>query len=450
MSYILFLVTLLFVICLIHSKNGFEKTLWFYIAVFVLMGSINKEKYTLLLEPSDWITLILLSVLIIYGLCGGRKYVLKITWPDLLLLFYFSFTIYMPLVMDILNPSPYPYSHFTFLMPMRIWFVYRIFFYILSEANAHRKEHVNFHFIINVMLVIGFISALIAISRHFPIPYVHDFIDNTWPTKPRHLRLAGTMSGINGTGNFFAFLTVFALYRFQLTYKFRYIVCFCLFSICILLTGSFSSICTIIVGLTLFIKKYANKKVIRWLKISAIAGLVVVLVVPKFSDIISTRFKKKFQPTSEIRIIPNNLRGRLSYWKVYSNSLLNKYEGIYGFGPGGMYNDPDSYAIHGNAESFYFRVLGDSGFIGLLAFFVIIYYILKKLKFLRRNSQYVKQAFLMKIIIIMFLVSGVANQTLYYGGSLEIFAIILAASYMMDMERRVIKGQKWQWARLYH
>ena len=239
MIIILYIAISIFILFSLHRTEGLKAVLWLYIAAFILLGGLNKAKYSYFLEPADWFTLIIFGCFFIYGLAQKREYTFEINWPDILLLFYFTFTIYMPMIINLQKISLNPYSYFTFFMPMRIWFVYRIFFYAMSEAGYRKEKDVNFDYIINAMLFIGSISALIAMLRYFPIPYVQDFIEDTWPiiTNGRHVsieyckRLVGTMSAINGTGSFFAFLIIFSLYKFNLTHKSLYIVYSILFFI---------------------------------------------------------------------------------------------------------------------------------------------------------------------------------------------------------------------------
>jgi len=437
MRFILVII-LVIIFCLLHRTGGLKKVLWIYIASFILLGGLNEKKYSYFLEPADWITLIIFISIFIYGLAQKRKYISEINWPDKLLLFYFTFTLYLPIIINLIKPSLNPYSYLTFFMPMRIWFVYRVFFYALSEAHHRKNNDLNFDYIINAILIIGSISALIAILRYFPIPYLQDFIEDTWPiTKwgghasiEYWKRLWGTSGGTNTTGNLFGILLLFSLYRFKLDK--RFIVFSCLFFICVLLSGSFSTMAGLIIILVFFFREYVSKKLIITAMAIILLGSVVIYKVPVLSDAVGTRFAKRFYAQSEFNIMPNNLQKRLGYWQVFTNTLLNKRNGIFGFGPGGMRNDPASLSFHGgNPESFYFRILGDSGFIGLSAFIIMIWFIFKRIRLLKINGRYKEEALIIGIVIMFYLVTGVANETLYSGACTEIFGIILCFIYLM-------------------
>ena len=72
MTYLILFITL-FTIYLLHKRNGLKTLLWLYIAFFILLGGLNKEKYSYLLEPADWFTLIVFAAFFIYGLAQKRK-----------------------------------------------------------------------------------------------------------------------------------------------------------------------------------------------------------------------------------------------------------------------------------------------------------------------------------------------------------------------------------------
>lgn len=431
---------------------GLKKVLWLYMASFILLGGLDKKKFSYFLEPADWFTLIVLIAIIFYGFAQKRNYISEINWPDKLLFFFFTFTIFLPITTTLIKSSLNPYSYLSFLMPIRIWFVYRIFFYFLSEARHHKESDLDFEYILNAILIIGSISALIAILRYFQIPYLQEFIEDNWPilSGKRIIpieywgRLYGTSGGTNATGNLFGILLLFSFYKFKLEKIFIFFSL--LFFICVLLSGSLSTMAGLIIALFFIIREYAgNKKIINLTIIVIIFGAVIVYKIPVLSDAVGSRFKKVFYTKLEYNIVPNNLQARFSYWRVFTNSLTNKYNGIVGFGPGGMRNDPESRTFQGgNPESFYFRILGDSGILGLFAFLILIWIILKRIKFLKTNALYKNKAFIFKIVIIFYLAAGIANQTLYYGACTEIFSILLCYIYFMakNLAQSQIKAVK--------
>ena len=209
---ILIILLLIFFIILLHSRKGLNLIVYIYIFSFILAGGLNKTRFLYILEPADWLTVILLAAFFLYCSTKKRDYLFKITWADKFFFIYLIFIVVFPLIIHFKQDFT-PEQLVNHFIPIRLWVVYRVFFYLQSEAAQRKYYKLNIDYFIRVFIFAGFVSALIAITRYLPynIPFIKDFINETWPL-PREgwFRLWGTNGGTNAAGNLFAVMILFS------------------------------------------------------------------------------------------------------------------------------------------------------------------------------------------------------------------------------------------------
>ena len=421
----------LFIFTLIHKRNGLKWIVAICIYSYVLMGGLTKEKFKFIVELSDWINIFVFSAFFIYCMIKKRQYLFKINWPDRLLLLYISVVVFIPFIFNyIFSEVNYDvvYGHF---IPLRLWLVYRIFYYLTEEARLRDYRDIDFDNMKHILFIAGLISGIISIIRFLPfnIPIIKPLIEELWPL-PRFGwdRLYGTNGGTNATGNLFAILFILSVDDYFKYRRKKTLFFLILFFICLLLSGSLSSIGGTIIIIFLYFKNYISLKRLLSVLVITCLGFIILSRVSTFSSMVTNRFQRKFYYEGKFNPMPNNLADRLYWWNKFSNILIEEKKIWFGYGPGGLVNYQREY-IDANPESFYFRLLNDSGIFAPLIFILIIFYIRKKIIY---GIKIKHLPIVIYYIILFYPIAGIANQTLYYGAMLEIFAIILSYLFIIE------------------
>jgi len=423
-------------------KNLFKYLPFFYLFFSILTGAIS-EDYKFIFEPVDWATISFFLIFSFYGLLNKRTYLTKYSWIDKIIWGYYIIVIIIPLIINIFfYNSPLSYKYF---MPVRIWLVYRIFFCFFNELKIRNENTFGIKNILNILLIISSIAAILSIIRFFPTS-LSTWIKETWPiyyeeevvTIHRLGRLQGTMSGINGSGNFFCILSIISLFLYQYYKNIRYILIAGLFIICLLLTGSLSSIFAFIIILFFFHKKLLPHKNIFSYTLLSIAIYFLIAFNVQFNTSVQKRIDRTFNTSQKYQYLPDflpyTLDSRIGYWVEFTSILVSEGRLFFGLGPGGFFNY--NWASHNylgeiglnpNAESFYFRIVNESG---ILAFIYVIFFFHKIYHFSNQKTfKGRKYFYLFKMLLLVYIFAGIGNETLYYGANTEFFGLLLASIY---------------------
>ncbi|MFN8229377.1 MAG: hypothetical protein U0V03_00480 [Bacteroidia bacterium] len=285
-------------------------------------------------------------------------------------------------------------------------------------------------------MVVGLLSAFISMSRFFNLPG-GELIENLWPVyyEKKQIkmstwgRMTGTMSDTNGAGNFFCFLTIISLFELK-ELKLKTIIFPFIFGVSVILTGSFSSIAALGVVLLIYFRKRIFSKNLIFVILITLGIIYSLQKVDIFKSAINKRFETGYVGNKNKGILPSNLQGRIGYWKTFSTILYEEGRLMFGLGPGGFFNyqHGKNNVVNQNAESFYFRIINESGIFAL--FFVLIFFsfIFRKVIYAIPKNNHYKQLFI--LILLSFLISGIANETLYYGSNASLFGIVLCMIYV--------------------
>jgi len=412
---------------------------------------MNKNTYFYIFEPTDWLTIIVLCIFIIYGVTHDRDYIFRTSWIDKVLFIYLFLLFSYPLLFNFReNIINHPMLK-GFFFPIKIWVVYRLFFYIFSEYSIKddTKSPELHHYIFNTFLYAATVSAVISILRYFPIPFVQDFIEETWPiiSNGVHLKITewkqlwATMSGTNGSGNFFAFSLIISLYQLKFYKRKRNIIFSLLFLLCVILSGSLGSFITMLVGVFLLYYKSFSAKHLLSLFLIFLFIFVLFGFVDSFRSYTMRRARSQLHKSKRVGILPYSLAARLGYWQDHLKYVVKDDKYLFGFGVSGIrdYYREHNIKGHGNPESFYFTLILQSGFVSLLMYFVMMYIIFSKTNILRKSKLFIFEFYLIRILLIMYLFAQVTNNTLNSGGSLELFSLLLILIYYarLGMRRQI-------------
>lgn len=447
---ILRLLIIVFVFYLMFSKRWLYALISAFFMVFILTGSLNESYNRLPINIKDFFTIVIWLLLTIYFIVKKRKFVTTFFWPDKLLLGYFIVVLIIPLFLQYFVRANDYSNIFKYFLPVKLWFVYRIFYYIYME-QLRKKVDINqtIFLLLRIFLYVSLISAAISLLRYFPLFKIQSFIEQTWPimTNGRQVsiekwgRLWSTMSGTNGSGSFYGLSAFISFYLFMKIKNIKFFYFFILFTMCLLLSGSFSSGIGFIVVMLIFSRSKLNIKTVSAIAFSGIAIYFLITSTSFFSSAISKRYSSNFRESNErIGILPSNLSGRIGYWTTNTRYLFSENVVIQGFGPGGIRDFAETVTdddIHGNPESFYLAILLESGIFALAYLLFFLYYIYKKSSLnIHKNHEYAQ---LFKFTIIMVSISNVANLTLYYGGNLEMFCFALSSIFIIDYTYKIEK-----------
>jgi len=396
---------------------------------FFILGGLNKQHYSFIFELSDWIILVTLLTLILFGLINKREYLVKFSRIEILLIIYFIFQVFIPLVYHLSNEISSG-DVFKYLIPIRIYFVYKIFFFLFSELNVRAIKNERLLWLIPIILKVGAISAIISLIKFLPynIPLISNALDIAWPLPAlKWYRLWGTNGGTNSAGNLFALLTIISIYyNVKIKKTSIGLVYTGLFIICLLLSGSLSSIGGF--GIVLFMTSIMIKE-FRILKLKQLLFPLIIFIVSIFysetiKESLLLRIQKQFRVYGEIRFIPFSLEDRLKWWGKQIEEISDKNKMMFGYGPGGMEKQHDPInRIDTGAESFYLKLLQFYGLPSIIYFLAFCTYLLYLIK---NKCYYDKHNQILFPIIMFYPIAGIANETLHYGAMTEIFGFTLS------------------------
>jgi hypothetical protein len=432
---------------LFFARKGIRYIIFLDLFFQIFTGSLNGT-FDVFLKPADWSILIIFINFIIYSFLKKRSYFLRFTFIDKIVLFYFIIVLLIPLMVNYYN---YGSSiTFKYFIPIRFWLVYRNYYCFFEENKYKSTDKISVDFIFKYLLLLGIVSAVLSISRFFNYPG-RSIIEDLWPIyyQDKQIpmtewgRLCGTMSGTNGTGNYFCFLTAISLLKLEIKKKITWIFPF-FFSLAVILSGSFSSIAALFVILFInFKNKLFSFRFVLILGI-VLLGAVVLTKTDVFRQKLERRVETGYKGEKAVGILPSNLVARYGYWSTFLNILIRDNRIYFGMGPGGFFNyqyGKDD-VINQNAESFYFRILNESGIFALfyiIVFFSIIYW---QIQTFSKDPRIVKYQLLFKQIIIILLVAGIANETLYYGSNTSLFGTFLGILGYLMLNRNSIPIDK--------
>jgi len=398
--------------------------LYIYLIVIIFFGNVNPFQYRWIISYVDFANIVYLIFFFIYGVLNKRKYIYSYTKLDVLLLSLTYFLTFPPLLLNEIINYNYFYS---FFYSIRIFMTYKILSFIYYEYQIKYKRIINIEDFFKPLLFLALISGAISIIKYFPF-WIGDLFNDIWPVVSNGQivdqlywgRLWGTMGGTNTAGNFFTVAACTSLYMYlkksQTVYKYHFIF----FSLCVLLSLSFSSIVAYIIINIYLLNKNINYKILILAGLIAITFTVVINQNDVFRPLIEVRFNRNIDSES---IVPKNLQARFLYWEDYINKVFDdKLHFIYGYGPGGVRH---LNTIHGNPESFYFRIFNESGFIGILSYFVLFRYIFIRLKVFNKSESLRNEKTLISIILALILIQSIGNEPIYSNGVTQIFAFLL-------------------------
>ncbi len=405
--------------------------LYLYLLVIIFTGTLNPIKYRLFISYVDLSNLLLLLYFLIYGLLNKRKYIFNLYKTDIILLFCIVFLTIPSIIFNDKINTGYLFKHF---YPIRILITYKIMHFIFYERLIESKKDLVIDDYFKPIILLSIISALLSIIRYLPIQ-IGFLINDIWPifsngeilSQLYWGRLWGTMGGTNSAGNYFTILALISLYNLYFNKIKWYLFPYLLFTICVILSLSFTSIISYIVGVIyIFSKKISFNAIIMSFFIITIS-----LVLVWQNETLKTLVQKRVGANvSSGSIVPKNLQTRMGYWKNFlrlssENERLNF---LYGFGPGGarIHSRNKEFKIHGNPESFYFRIYNEAGFIGIFTFVFLFYYSIRKLILCRKRGQFnEKEKIFIILIFLLILVQSIANEPLYSNGITQIFCFLL-------------------------
>ena len=410
------------------KRNGNKYLYLIAILAFTLGGALNRTFFTFsFLSPSECTIIILFAVLLSKGLVLNRPYVFHVTWVDKIYFFYILCAIIIPIFVNSANLN-IDIDFFKFMLPIKTWVVYRIFYCLLFENYLEGKLKEKIDLIFNLVLFIAAVASLIGILRLLGLPAITDLINHIWIAEARP-RLWSTMGGINTGALFFAICAIISIFQFIKHNKNIYLIYFSLFIFSVILTGSFSATITLIFALIIFFKKYFNVK--RLLIISSfltICFAIILSIAPiknSVDHVIKRRIRQQFpQSATTYKWIPSHLAGRYRRWVKLYDYFLEKP--IFGYGLKGIPEVDVRTRVY--THNYYVFLIVYSGILGISAYLFMIYVVLKKLNKLK---QFKHEGFLAKVIIVMYLISQISQLSFQYGGLSEFFGILLALTAIM-------------------
>ncbi len=160
------------------KRNGNKYLYFIVILAFTLGGALNITFFTFsFLSPSECTIVILFVVLLSKGLVLNRPYVFHVTWVDKIYFFYILCAIIIPIFVNSADLN-IDIDLFKFMLPIKIWIVYRIFYCLLFENYLEGKLKEAIDLIFNMVLFIATIASLIVILRLLNLPVVTDLIND--------------------------------------------------------------------------------------------------------------------------------------------------------------------------------------------------------------------------------------------------------------------------------
>ena len=198
-----------------------------------------------------------------FSIIKKRSYFFEVNKVDRILLTSIAFLTIPSLVFNDKIHFGYLFTHF---YPIRIFLTYKIFSFIYFEYETLYGRPIKFTDFTKPLIILGIFSAFLSLIRYMPND-VGFLINDIWPITsngkivPQLVwgRLWGTMGGTNTVGNFFTILAFICLYYYHFKNRSKYIYPFLLFSLCVAVSLSFTSISAMLWNLLYFYKKDKSK-----------------------------------------------------------------------------------------------------------------------------------------------------------------------------------------------
>jgi hypothetical protein len=438
--------TIIILFLLSFRNKGLPIISFLLVVNTIMITGFNKDLFATRLEIADIFFFSTLLAFSIYGLINKRKYILTLNYGDLLISLYLLIIVLIPYFIWFLT-SGYTanvvYIH-KYFIPLRMLLLYRMWYLLFSEYTL-RKENTGIiiNKIFNYLIIVGIFSAIIGILRFLPFDGVNSVFTLLWPAEQfgieevimgeNMFRLWGTNGATNSAGNLFAVLLILSMWFLKNEWKKYYIFSVIIFSAALLLTGSFSSIIAVLI-LIVFSKKIRNIKSISIFIILSVVAFIGLMSIDILFELIKRRFLDQLYQIGNFEL-PSNLVARLSYWDSFWRLSINNDKLWFGWGPGGARNYTGPVYIHGNPESFYFRIFNDSGIFAVIYLIIFLSIIYNSAKFLIQKGSIPE---IITPILSILIIAGIANQTFYYGALTEIFTFVLALIYFYKTSRNSI------------
>ena len=428
MPYIVIFCLLLISFITLHYKKGIKLLLLLIPYIFILAGGLSRQKFSLILEPSDLVLVITLVALILFCLYKKRKYLIVLNFVDLFLLSYIFLLIILPLSFHIQNNINQ--KLFEYFIPIRLYVTYKLFYLLICEYLYHNEGFLKKKEILYIFFIPGIISGIVGLINIMPynIPYVSMQIKTLFPVPQESwYRLWGTNGGTNAAGNLFSVLFLISIYYYlKIDTSKKHLLLFSIFYfVCVLLSGSFSSLGGLIISIGIYTLFYVNiqwKKFLIFLITSMFLGLII-FNISEIGNRIVKRFQEQFYYYGTLNLVPNNLKDR-AYWAERQLKLLFKDNHIlWGMGPGGMAHSKYRYVLDTGSESFYMELIHNYGILSILWFMILFIIIIRKTNQAINENDFPNIFF---AVIIFYLVAGIANLTLHYGALTELFGFMLS------------------------
>ena len=414
------------------------------IASFILLNTLNPTIYGFHgLMPNEFI-------IILFFIIFAFERRILISWVDKAFFIFFALSIIIPLILNYPTINP---GAFGLLLPLKTWMVYRIALQLFRIGRQLNSTVDLIHIVLNIMIAVSAIAALIGILRYMKLANITAFINTTWPAKEIFLnpeqfgRLSSTMSGVNGTGIFFAAITILVWYMYQQKRNPIYLTLSIYFFFTMLLTGSFTAIlclsiaCLISYRRILYSFLSAKNVIILTFSILLISYAAIQIKPLKnfMTNVAEKRMERQYgERVRPHQLIPYSLYGRAIRWP-YQLSILSE-KPIFGYGPDIPIKKLIFLSGSANTHNFYIFMLMQGGIVGFLAYLRFKFILLKK----TMTIKYDKEKDTIVAVLFIFLFSQITSLTFQYGGISELYGIIMAFIFYLSVDSRkeYLEGNK--------
>jgi len=400
---------------------------------YLFGGHLNSELYGFSgLLPQELILFITFFFTIFLSAIRNNKLFFFITWGDKVF-FFFYITIYL---------IPWLFNLYDFLkdrdifivrqlLPIKIWIVYRIFYYIYTVSKNKLEILSKMFNITLITYVYGMVvSGIIGTLRLIYTAVITEYINITWPfvsaLQGNFTRMQGTVGGINGGGILFAISAIFSLYLYTVERKTVFLYIFPIIMFFLLFTASFSSVAIFLIMFIYLIYKsmYFKIEKILWVGVFSLFIGSFLLLNNQINTTLSTTMENRLESQlggNDDNITPNSFKFRIGLWTQYAEYFAEKP--FFGYG----YKTNSANFIEKNhrnliSENYFVETLLYGGVFSFFSFLWFYYYISNK----ARNIYYfVEKRKIIIAILLGIFISQISNMTLMYGGITELFGILI-------------------------
>lgn len=417
-------------------KNGDRNIFVCFIFAAVFGGTIKSELYSFsFLSISEWTILILFIAVHARVIIINKMIFLNITWIDKIFSIFLLGSIIIPLLSNFTDLYDLNIQFFKFFITIQVWMAYKIIYLILMENILKGRLDEKVNFILDCLLAFSAVSAVLGIASLAKFPLIADIINSIWDIHDR-LRLSSTVGGINGSALFFAICAVISSFQMIKHNRLIYLIYFSVFSLSLVLSGSFSAAISFFFAFSILLIRYAKLiRVKMVLQLFALFAFFIPLVY-SFSPVgnvaervIERRIEQQFPEESE-SVVPSHLSSRYRRWVELFDYFIEKP--FFGYGYNGIPEIGRIARVY--SHSYYVFLLIYSGIFGLSAYIYMNLNILINLSKVRAHKS---EAFLVAIIIYMYLISQITQLSFQYGALADLFGVLLALSAAMVKAERI-------------